>query len=312
VLTGRSGARQAAFRYLLRLVGIRSDLALVKDRLAAPAVGGMSEIETYDALVMRTQTNRGARWLTIRDKFAPYGYAPSELRGQPAIVLVEGTPRENVDTSGGVDEVDYEGRADVRLDGSASIELAITFQGSRAIAWRSALEQVPPARLYVFLERELVGPSFDGGHVREMKSEAADIADQPLVLHLRVEVPEFAKPTASGLSVHPPFSPHLAQLAAAPVRHTPLLRRGAWLTKIRIRVVLPESMKMPSQLPREERRQGALLVAVQDAVSGHAIDFSRVIDLPPGRVEPGAEYASWQGFVQAADALLTRDVAVGK
>jgi tetratricopeptide (TPR) repeat protein len=312
VLTGRSGARQAAFRYLLRLVGIRSELALVKDRLAAPALGGMSEIETYDALVMRTETNRGPRWLTIRDKFAPYGYAPSELRGQPAIVLVEGTPRETVDTTGGVDEVDYEGRADVRLDGSASIELAITFQGSRAIAWRSALEQVPPARLYDFLERELVGPSFDGGHVREMKSEAADVPDQPLVLHLRVEVPEFAKPTASGLSLHPPFSPHLAQLAAAPVRHTPLLRRGAWLTKIRIRVVLPESMKMPSQLPHEERRQGALLVAVQDAVSGHAIDFSRVIDLPPGRVEPGADYATWQSFVQAADALLTRDVAIGK
>lgn len=312
VLMGRSGARQAAFRYLLRLVGIRNELALVKDRLAAPALGGMSEIETYDALVMRTETNRGVRWLTIRDKFAPYGYAPSELRGQPAILLVEGTPRSTVDTAGGVDEVDYEGRADVRLDGSASIDLTITFQGSRAIAWRSALEQVPPARLYDFLERELVGPAFDGGHIREVKSEAADVADQPLVLHMRVEVPEFAKPTAGGLSLHPPFSPHLAQLAAAPVRHTPLLRRGAWLTKIRIRVVLPESMKMPSKLPREGRREGALFVAVNDGVNGHAIDFDRVIDLPPGRVEAGAEYATWQAFVQAADALLTREIAIGK
>jgi len=62
----------------------------------------------------------------------------------------------------------------------------------------------------------------------------------------------------------------------------------------------------------EERREGDLLVAVRDTVSGHAIDFDRVIDLPTGRVEPGAEYAAWQGFVQAADALLTRDVAIGK
>jgi len=312
VLNGRSGVRQAAFRYLLRLVGMSSELALVKNRLAAPSIGGMSEIETYDALVMRTHTNRGVRWLTIRDKFAPYGYTPSELRGQPAIALIEGTPRTTVDAAGGSDQIEYEGRADVRLDGSAAIDLTITFQGSRAIAWRSALEQVPPARLYDFVERELVAPSFDGGHVREMRSEAADVADKALVMHLRVDVPEFAKPTAHGLSLHPPFSPHLAQLATAPVRHTPLLRRSAWRTRIRIRVVLPEVMKMPSQMRHEERREGDLLVAVRDTVSGHAIDFDRVIDLPTGRVEPGAEYAAWQGFVQAADALLTRDVAIGK
>ncbi len=312
VLTGRSGARQAAFRYLLRLVGIRSELALVKDRLAAPPLGKMSEIETYDALVMRAETDRGVRWMTIRDKFAPYGYVPSELRGQPAILLVEGTPRDMVDASGGMDEVDYEGRADVRLDGSATIELGVTFQGNRAIAWRSALEQVPPARLYDFVERELVAPSFDGGHVREVRSQDANIADRPLVIHLRVEVPEFAKVAPDGLFLHPPFSPHLAQLATLPLRHTPLLRHGAVRTKIRIRVVLPESMKMPSQMPREERRQGDLLVAVHDTVSGHAIDFDRIVDLPPGRVEPGAEYETWQGFVQAADAILTRDVTIGK
>jgi tetratricopeptide (TPR) repeat protein len=312
VIGGRSGARQAAFRYLLRLVGIRSELALVKDRLAAPPLGGMSEIETYDALVMRAETNRGRRWLTIRDKFAPYGYVPSELRGQPAILLVEGTPRDSVDSSGAVDQVDYEGRADVRLDGSATIDLAITFQGSRAIAWRSALEQVPPARLYDFVERELVAPSFDGGHVREVRSEDTDVADKALTMHLRVEVPEFAKVAPSGLFLHPPFSPHLAQLATAPVRHTPMLRRSPWRTKIRIRVVLPESLKMPSQMHDEERHEADLLVAVRDKVSGHAIDFDRVIDLPPGRVEPGAEYATWQGFVQAADALLTRDVTIGR
>jgi tetratricopeptide (TPR) repeat protein len=312
VISGRSGARQAAFRYLLRLVGIRSELALVKDRLAAPPLGAMSEIETYDALVMRAETNRGKRWLTIRDKFAPYGYVPSELRGQPAILLVEGTPRERVDASGGVDQVDYEGRADVRLDGSATLELAITFQGSRAIAWRSALEQVPPARLYDFVERELVAPSFDGAHVREVRAEDSDVADKPLIMHLRVEVPEFAKVAPNALFLHPPFSPHLAQLATAPVRHTPMLRRSAWRTKIRIRVVLPESLKMPSQMQSEERREADLRVAVHDAVSGHAIDFDRVIDLPPGRVEPGPEYGTWQAFVQAADALLTRDVAIGK
>jgi len=71
-------------------------------------------------------------------------------------------------------------------------------------------------------------------------------------------------------------------------------------------------MKPPAQMPTAERREGDLVVAVRDVVSGHAIDFDRVIDLPSARVEPGADYATWQSFVQAADALLTRDVAIGK
>jgi hypothetical protein len=198
------------------------------------------------------------------------------------------------------------------MDGGARLELTITFKGSRAIAWRSALEQVPPAHLYDFVERELIAPSFDGGHVREMTTEAKDVPDEPLVMRLHVDVPEFAKPTPTGLSLHPPFSPHLAQLAALPSRHTPLLRRSTWRTRVRVHVVLPESLKMPAALPRQERREGGTVVVVGDAVRGHTVDFDRVIDLPSGRVEPGAPYTAWQAFVQDADTLLSRDVAIGK
>jgi hypothetical protein len=34
--------------------------------------------------------------------------------------------------------------------------------------------------------------------------------------------------------------------------------------------------------------------------------------MPSGRVQPGDEYVRWQTFVQSADALVTRDVLVGK
>ena len=95
VVTGGSGSRQAAFRYMLRLVGIESELALVKNRLAAQPLGKMSEVEQYDALVMRVTTDKGTRWLTVRDKFAPFGYAPAELREQPAIRLVMWDPLES-------------------------------------------------------------------------------------------------------------------------------------------------------------------------------------------------------------------------
>jgi hypothetical protein len=310
VITGGSGSRQAAFRYMLRLIGMDSQLALVKNRLATPPLGKLSEVEQYDALVMRFATDRGIRWLTVRDKFAPYAYIPAELRDQPAIVLAPGMPRDTVRAQGTVDGVFYEGRADVRDDGSATLDLTLTFSGNRAIAWRNALDRVPQARVYDFVERELVAPSFDGGHVREMKVDGSDSADLPLVMHARVEVPQFAKPAGGGLAVHPPFAPSLAQLAALPERHTPLLRSTSWHTQVRLRVVLPESITMPSDLPRGDLHFGDASVVSKDVVNGHAIDFERIVDLPAGRVQPGDEYRLWQKFVRDADTMLTRDVRV--
>jgi tetratricopeptide (TPR) repeat protein len=312
VVMGRSGSRQAAFRYLLRLIGIPSQLALVKNRLATPPLGKMSEVETYDALVMRFATDQGVRWMTVHDKFAPYGYTPAELRDQPAIVLAPEMPRDTVRAPGTVDGISYDGRAAVRDDGSATLDLVLAFSGNRAIAWRTALDRVPQARVYDFVERELVAPSFDGGHVREMKVESADEVDRPLIMRLRVEVPQLAKPAQGGLAVHPPFAPSLAQLAALPERHTPLLRSTSWHTEVRLRVELPDSTKMPSDTPRGELRFGDAYVLSKDVVRGHAIEFDRTIDLPAGRVQPGDEYARWQNFVRGADALLTRDVRVGK
>jgi hypothetical protein len=312
VVTGATGSRQAAFRYMLRLVGIPSQLALVKNRLATPPLGKMSEVEQYDALVMRVPTDKGVRWMVVRDKFAPYGYVPAELREQPSIVLAKDMPRDVVHAPGATDGVLYEGRADVRDDGSATLELTLTFSGNRAIAWRNALDQIPQAKLYDFVEREVVAPSFAGGHVREMKVENADAPDQPMLMHLRLEVPELAKMVRGGLTVHPPFAPNLAQLAVLPARHTPLLRRTSFRAEVRIRAVFPESMKMPADMARGEARFRDSIVTVKDAVNGHAVDFDRLLELPAGRVQPGAEYEQWQKFARDADALVGHDVLVGR
>ena len=120
--------------------------------------------------------------MTVRDKFAPYGYIPAELRNRPAIVLAPQMPRDTVNAQGTIDGVSYEGRAAVAVDGSASLDLVVTFTGNRAIAWRNALARIPQARLFDFVERELIAPTFDGGHVRDSKVDGADAVDRSLVL----------------------------------------------------------------------------------------------------------------------------------
>jgi len=310
VMTGGTGSRQAAFRYMLRLVGIDSQLALVKNKLATPPIGKLSEVEQYDALVMRFTTDQGTHWMTVRDRFAPYGYIPAEVRDQPAIVLTPAMPRDTVRAQGSIDGAAYEGTATLREDGSATLEVAVTFSGNRAIAWRNALDRTPEARLYDFVERELIAPAFDGAHVQEVHVDDAAAIDQPLVVHLRAEAPRFAKSARAGLAVRPPFAPNLAQLASLPVRHTPFLRSTSFHAEVRVHVALPGSATMTSDLARGDLRFGDALVTSKDVVRGRAIDFDRVIDLPAGRVQAGDEYARWQKFVRDADTLLTREVSL--
>jgi predicted Zn-dependent protease len=309
VLTGGSGSRQAAFRYLLRLLGIDSRLALVKNRLATPPLGHMSEVDEYDSLAMRVVTDRGIRWMMVRDKFAPYGYMPAELREQPALVLDPGVPREIVHAPGAIDAAVYEGRVLLRKDGSASLELALSLTGSRAMAWRNALDRVAQAKLLDFVERELIAPAFDGGHLRELKIDGQRALDQPLVLRLRADLPRLGKFGDGGFTLQPPFASNLAQLAALPERHTPLLRRTSLHTEVRLALTLPDSLSAAA-VARGEAHYGDALVRVNDATNGREIDFDRVIDLPAGRVQPGEEYALWQRFVRDADRLLTHDLTV--
>ena len=60
------------------------------------------------------------------------------------------------------------------------------------------LAQVPQAKLYDFVEHEIVAPSFDGGHIRDLKVDGADALDQPLVMHAHIDVPGFAKMVHAG------------------------------------------------------------------------------------------------------------------
>ena len=96
VVFGRSGSRQSAFLHLTRELGIPIDLAVVKDRLAMPPMGPMSDVNNYDSVALRLDTGHGFRWLTVNDKFAPYGYVPTEQRGQVCVMLIPGTPRDKV------------------------------------------------------------------------------------------------------------------------------------------------------------------------------------------------------------------------
>ncbi len=312
VLTGRSGSRQAAFLHLLRQLGIPVEIAVAKNRLAMPAIGKMSEVEMFDGLVLRVSTNKGTRWLTARDKFAPFGYLPAEFRGEPAVRLVPGTPRETTPNGGAVDGLTFQGRATLKDDGSGLIELDQVYSGKLASSMRSVFDKVPASQLHDFVEGRLLGRNFPGARLRDLKIENKENFDLPLVLKVTAEVPQLARPGGNGLTLKALFPLHIAQLAQLPSRQTPLLIGTSSHVEVKFEVVVPESLRMPASLPGGDIKDGERVVKVADAVHGHALYLDRVVDIPEGRVQPGAEYTSFQRFTQEADSLVERDILFGR
>ncbi|MEI7892510.1 MAG: hypothetical protein WCI05_05435 [Myxococcales bacterium] len=318
VLSGNSGSAQAAFYYLGRALGLGLEYTMVKSKLEMPPLGPMAEVESFDSPLLRLGTERGVRWLIVRDRLVPFGYVPAELRGGPAIRLVEGLPRDMVAADGALDSVVYTGRADVRANGSAAVTLTLTLTGAVAVGWRSELEKLPEGRLLEFVEKQVVGPAFEGGHAREATVEGRTATDDPLVLRLRIEVPELAKridgPEGQGgqLLLRPLFAPSLGQLANLPSRQSPMVRRKSLHSEVHFEVVFPEGVKLPASLPKGELRHGEARVVVSDVVRGHAIGLERVVELPAGRVEAGEDYARFRKFALESEALLGREVLLGR
>jgi cellulose synthase operon protein C len=312
VLTGRAGNRQAGFLYAVRLLGVRADLALVKSRIAMPARGKMSEVETFDNIVVRLETDQGGRWLTVRDKFAPFGYVPADLRGQPAIRLVSGTPRDATPSLGGLDGVRIEGKATLKDDGSASVEIAQSYTGRMGIGLRAIFDRVPAGKREELVETRLLGTNLPGARLKTLKIENVEDLAAPLVLRMTAEVPQLARASSGRLVLKSLFPVNIAQVASLAQRQTPLLLSSSSHVEVKFTITTPDSVKLPATLPSGELRDGDRSVLVKDAVEGRTVILARVVDIPAGRVQPGAEYAKFVQFTQGADQLLEREISLGR
>lgn len=310
-ITGKSGSHQSAFMHLMKQLGLPVELVLVKNRLAMPALGNMSEIENWDSLILRIGA-KDPLYLTVRDKFAPFGYVPSESRGQPAYRLVPGLPKESVSTSGVQDRVSYEGRADVKDDGGAAVDLSIKYQGKLAITMRNYFDKVPEAQLRDFVETRLLARNLPAARVKDLDIQAAKELDKPLVVHVKCDVPQIVKQTGSRLILYPMFAMRIAQLASLPQRQTPMLLSSSSHVEVHLEIVVPNSWHVPASLPSADVKDGDRLVSVKDSIAGHALRLDRVIDIPAGRIEPGKPYEDFVRFTQDSDATIEREIALSK
>lgn len=311
-ITGRSGSRQSAFLYLARVLGIPVDLALVKSSIAMPPKGKMSEIEVYDNVLVRLQTGDSPRWLAITDKFTPYGYVPPNLRNQPAIRLIAGTPHETTPALGAADGVRLEGKAVLAPDGSATIDLVQSYSGRMGIRLREVFDRIPQGRQREVVETQILASNIPGARLQSLKIENANDLAAPLVLRMRASASELARAEGSRLVLKPLFGVNLGQVATLAERQTPLLLGAPSHVEVNFEVTLPQEFALPKQLPAGKKKNADRTVTVEDTTADHAIVLRRVIDIPAGRVQPGADYAKFVTFTREATDLLESEISFGR
>ena len=311
IVIGKSGNRTEAFLHLCRLAGLEAQLGLVRDRLAPPSIGPMSDADSFGAIAVRVTTETGPRWMIVGEKFAPYGYMPSSLRGQPAIVLKPGAPRETTASEGSSDAVIHKGTVTLAADGSATLDIVQRYEGKLAILLRSALETLPDARLKETVEARLLPQSLPGARVISVEVKNLAAIDQPLELAMKLEMSSFARAQGKELLVPPPFPMQLAKLAQLPSRETPLYISEQLATRVELQltVKLPPGARVSTGLEPAAVENDGRSARVKDRSEAGALVFDRVVDIPAGRVKV-EDYAKFQSFAQRADALLHRDVVV--
>jgi len=75
---------------------------------------------------------------------------------------------------------------------------------------------------------------------------------------------------------------------------------------------VPDSLQLPTGLAPVEARDGERTIRVHDSVRGHSLVLDRVVDIPAGRVQPGAEYARYLRFIHDGDNLVQRELVLGR
>lgn len=325
VVIGKSGNRASGFITLARALGLPLELAAVKDAISAPPIGEIGEAFQFDDVVLRLGDDaaplgapkpaasserppaKPPLYFTVGDKYAPFGFVPPELRGQPAIRLIPGMPRETTSTGGGFDGIVYEGTVDLRADGSATLTLDQRFVGRLAMGLRGSVESMPDAQLKAAVESKIVSRAFPGSRLAELTVVDKDDLDKPLTLRMKIEISTFARRRGQQLLLKPPLVLQIANMAPLETRQTTMLLPEGTHTEVRLAVTVPKGTTITDVAKAEDFADGARLLRVRDSVAGDVVKIDRVLDIPAGRIAPES-YTAFRQWALKADEANTREI----
>jgi tetratricopeptide (TPR) repeat protein len=309
VVVGKSGNRWQAMITLCRALGITANFVVAKNRLASPVRGPLSEARAFGSAVLKVDTKAGPVWLTLDDKYGPFGYLPAELRGMPGYQLGVAKPEPvTLPNDGAQDTIFHEVDAKLAADGSAELRLVQTFRGKPAVQLRKGLAELPENRLHDVLETQLLGRTFHGARLKKFKIHRQNDADTPLAIEMTATAPALAQPRGNHLTLSPPYTINLSPVLTVPVRQTPMLIMETTHQVVRMRVTPPPGATVATPAALQLDHAGYQL-RVSDRLDGKALVLDREVLIPAGRIQPDA-YAAFVDFARQSDAAQARDIII--
>jgi cellulose synthase operon protein C len=308
VVIGKRGNLWQGFRMLCRAQGITVRYAVAKSRLAPPPLGPLSRATLFTQPVAKIDGAKQSAWLTLGNKYAPFGYVSADIRGMPARFLDGDHEEVTVPEQGGADGIAFSGHGQLDASGSLTMDLVEEFSGKHAMALRRGLSQVSEQQLHDVLESNLLAQTLRGGSLLRFTIEHRDDFDAPLVIRMSVKVSRFAQAAGKKLVFSPPLAPDLGRLATLPSRQTPLLIGETLHRRIDIQIDLPKGATVEG-LAADTLTDGDRKVSVSDVTKAGTLSIVRAIDIPAGRIQP-TDYPTFAKFARQADDSLSRAIQI--
>lgn len=315
VVVSRNGRRENGFEILCEALGIPVAWVMAESRIASPPRGPISEFERPLFPLLRVGSGKDVEYLTMDNRYAPFGTIPSHVRGQNAYVLGGGQLGKATIPLGGIDDsITYRGTGELKENGDAELHLEIVFEGKYGASLRAGLAEIPENQLPGIIESQLLAQHLSGARLVRHEVKKKDALDEPLILEVEVEVPHFGTMAGGVLLLGPPFMPRLSQLTSLAERKTPLLIAERVEQGLDLRVTLP-----PGYIAEVYPTSGAFgekgsFFKIEDAYTSGAtgpstVRLKRRVVTEAGRIQVES-YPKFQEYTRAADSALARAVRV--
>ena len=313
VVIGKSGNRTSGFLYLAARSGIPVEMAGLQGQAEPPSRSVPSPRPSSSTTSSSGSGTRTPSGSPSRDKFAPFGYVPAGLRGQPAYRLVAGHSASRRPASRGTsDGVVYEGSGELsrrgRGDHSSSRRSSSGKagdgppRGPRAASRRRSSTRSSRASSWRRPSR-----ARDSVKVDHREPGRSRSADRDAHEHRGHRFRAAARATSWCCVRRFRFASRRSRASPSGRRRCSSANRRTPRSSSSFK--LPPGAKISSPLAPADVKDADRKVTVRDREEKGNLVLEREIDIPAGRVEPPA-YKALQAFAGRADEATMREIVI--
>lgn len=321
MIRSKSGNRARVLHYALKLAGVPTKLALVRTAAADSTPSEMADGDVYEHLLVSYDGGKGPVWLFTAERWAPFGFMPALLSGQPGLLLEPppaGSKNGLAMVTMPVRDPSLDGRRlelDVALqpDGGAQMTFVETVRGGSAIGWRNQLESVPSAELKHRFEEEYAGRLVPGAQLTSLAITGREQDSEMLRIEMGMQVSSFGRRLDHSLVLPLLLASDLsATYARMAVRTTTQLISGPQNTEIVIRVKPPQGgalPRVPAPIAIAGNVPGKPRFAFKASAKDGTLTLERALSFPIMKVSP-SDYPAFAKFCRDVDAVEAQELVV--